>query len=97
MDTQVIKRYSDELKLISAFLLRSLGIWFLILASWFIIYLGIIHLNLYYLVEWLNISETEFVTKNITGMMNLKLLGYVLFLVPFIAIQLLLSRVKRQR
>ena len=82
------KTIETHLTHISNILIRGAAISAVILLAWFFWLVNGSDFGAGYFAYWFDLSQNDFIRLNLVGMMILKIIGLVFFLIPYAALKL---------
>lgn len=95
----MVKKIKDEtmalLYILNSMFMRGCIIWAGILLVWFFGSLAALDLGYEFWGDWFDLTRHEFAMVNFSCIAGFKVLGILIFVIPFVSIRLLLNTLKR--
>lgn len=92
MNAKIETQLTKNLEAIASILIRCFVISISILVIWFLWSLTALDFGYQWYSQWFGLTKQEFVLVNLYSMSDLKLSGFIFFLVPYLAIKLFLIK-----
>ena len=88
MNQDIKTRNGPGLETFSAILIRCFGICVFILLVWFLWSITFLDFGYQFYDAWFGITRQEFVMINLYAMAGFKVMGFIFFLIPWLAVRL---------